>query len=81
MSKERSKWGSTQAIEQTLEEKIQKALRECGLQEDFIDELSQSRRDQPETILPETKQEIEWRIRESRRMARHFGLQVPMLTD
>lgn len=81
MSKEKSRWGHTRAIEQTLEQKIQKALRDSGLQEDFIDELSRSRKDQPETILPETDQEIEWRIRESRRIARHFGLHVPMLTD
>ena len=81
MTEHKNEWNSARAIEMTLERKIEEALRECGLEEDFIDDFFRSRPDQPETILPETNQEIEWRIRESRRMARYFGLHVPNLMD
>ena len=81
MTDHKNKWDSARAIETTLERKTEEALRECGLEEDFIHDFFRSRPDQPETILPETNQEIEWRIREAHRMARHFGLHLPKPRD
>lgn len=81
MSRKGEDWTRAREIEELLERNILNALRECGASEDLIDDVGLSRSSQPESILPETDREIEWRIRESRRMARYFGLHIPNLTD
>ena len=81
MSNKQNKFSTARAVESKLEEKIQKALRECGMSEESIGDFIWARHDQPESILPESEREIEWRIGESRRIAKHFGLHIPNLTD
>ena len=81
MTKSNTNWNHTRKIEGTLEDKIERALRDNGVPDHIVNAIIYSRDDRVETILPETDREIEWRLQESRRIARHFGLNVPGLND
>ena len=81
MTKLKSNWNHTRNIESSLESKIENVLRDCGVPEHIVNANIDSRDDRIETILPETDREIEWRLAESRKMARHFGMKVPGLND
>lgn len=81
MTKSNSNCTHARNIERNLEGKIEHVLRDSGVPDQVVTEFIESRDDRAETILPETDREIEWRLEESRRMARHFGLNVPGLND